>query len=185
MKTPTRKETAMNRKDSRWTKGMWIGLAGTLCALTLIAGQAWAQFASATNTSAQTNLPPPQECVAQTIDLNGAAAGTDVIVDFTAAGPLVALFNAECSVAALDDSTWLDVDILVDGVKAAPSNNDNAFCTSTGDGALEHWVSASTNVIRHVGAGQHTVQVDVRLVGCKPGDQWRIDDLSIIVFRGQ
>jgi len=123
-------------------------------------------------------------CGTRTIDLNGGAAGTDVRVSMSAAGPLVALFNAECSVKGTTDTKWLDIDVYIDGVRVAPSNGDNAFCTSTGDNALQHWVSASTNVVRRVGAGIHTVRVRGTLRGCVAGDRWRIDDISTIGFRG-
>jgi hypothetical protein len=168
----------MKKRDFRWGKVMGISVFGALCALTLTAGQVWAQFASATNTAAQV-----RGCGLQTIDLNGAAAGTDLTIFYPAAGPLFALYNAECSVDGLTDAKWLDVNVLVDGVAAAPSNDDNAFCTSTGDGALEHWVSASTNVVRQVAAGNHTIRVQANLVGCVAGDQFRIDDTSLLAFR--
>jgi hypothetical protein len=95
---------------------------------------------------------------------------------------VVLLFNAECSVDAFDDTTWVDIDVLVDGVVVPPSNGDNAFCTSTGDGQLQHWVNASTYVARTVAAGSHTVQVRGTLRGFAPGDRWQIDDLSLIVL---
>jgi hypothetical protein len=168
----------MKKRDFRWTKVMGISVLGALCALTFTAGQVWAQFAGATNTTAQQH-----GCGVFPIDLNGAAAGTDLTIFYPAAGPLVALFNAECSVAALTDNKWLNVDVFVNGVPAAPSNDDNAFCTSTGDNALEHWVSASTNVIRQVGAGNNTIHVTASIVGCGGADQFRIDDTSLIAFR--
>lgn len=95
---------------------------------------------------------------------------------------VVILFNAECSVKADDDTTWVDIDVLVDGVAAPPSNDDNAFCTSTGNGQLNRLVSASTYVARTVAAGAHTVQVRGTLRGFSPGEQWRIDDLSLVVL---
>lgn len=155
-----------------------FGMFSALCGVMLMASQVWA-FGSATNTSAQVF-----GCGAHTIDLNGAAGGTDVSVFMSSAGPLVALFNAECSVKGATDTKWLDIDVYIDGVLTSPSNGDNAFCTSTGDNALQHWVSASTNVVRSVGSGFHTVRVRGTLRGCVAGDQWRIDDISTIGFRG-
>src|SRR5262249_54339466 len=144
-KNPTLREEEMKKRDFRRGKVMGISVFGALCALTLTAGQVWAQFASATNTTAQQFGPPPAigggGCGVKTIDVNGAAAGNCLTINFPVAGPLVALFNAECTVAGLTDTKWLDVNVLVNGVAAAPSDGDNAFCTSTGDGALEHWVS--------------------------------------------
>jgi hypothetical protein len=173
----------MKKRDFRWGKVMGISVFGALCALTLTAGQVWAQFNSATNTAAQ-QFGPIGGCGVKIIDLNGAAAGTDLTIFYPVAGPLIALFNAECSVDGLTDNKWLDVNVLVDGVAAAPSDGDNAFCTSTGDGALEHWVSASTNVIRQVAAGWHTIRVTANLVGCTPNvDAFRLDDTSLIASR--
>jgi hypothetical protein len=95
---------------------------------------------------------------------------------------IVVLFNAECAVGARDDFTYVNVDILVDGTLLAPSNNDNAFCTGTGDNTREHWVSAETNGARSIGAGAHTVMVRGNLVGFASGETWVIDDLSLTVL---
>ena len=114
----------------------------------------------------------------------GAAAGTDVSVFMSASGPLVTLFNAECTVKARNDYRWLNVNVYIDGLLVPPSNSDNAFCTSTGDNALQHWVSASTNGYRYVSAGWHRVRVTAGIAGCAAGDQFRLDDTSLIGFRG-
>jgi hypothetical protein len=164
----------MEKKNMRRS----FGILSAVCGVVLMAGQAWA-FGSAVNTSAQIF-----GCGTHTIDLNGVAAGTDVSVFMPAAGPLVALFNAECSVKGTTDTKWLDINVYIDGVLVAPSSGDNAFCTSTGDNALDHWVSASTNGVRNVAAGFHTIRVRGTLSGCAAGDQWRIDDISTIGFRG-
>jgi hypothetical protein len=103
-------------------------------------------------------------------------------ISVTGASEIVVLFNAECTVGASDDSTYLNIDILVDGVLLAPSNNDNAFCTGTGDGTRQHWVSAETNGARSVGAGTHTVVVRGNLVSFASGETWHIDDLSLVVL---
>jgi hypothetical protein len=99
------------------------------------------------------------------------------------ASEILVLFNGECTVAAPDDSTSLNISIRVDNVLLAPTNNfNNAFCTSTGDNMLQHWVSAETNGARSIGAGTHTVVVQGRLLGCTTTDDWQVDDVSLIVI---
>ena len=165
----------MEKKTTR----RYFGLFGAVCGMLLMAGQAFA-FGAAYNTSQQI-----RGCGTHVIDLNGAAAGTDARVFMGASGPLVALFNAECTVKGATDTKWLDINMYIDGLLVPPSNGDNAFCTSTGDNSLSgHWVSASTNGHRYVRAGWHTVRVTARIAGCSAGDQFRIDDTSLIGFRG-
>ena len=116
----------------------------------------------------------------------GAGVFTVASLNFTVSGvrEIVVLFNAECSVAASNDVTWLNIDILVDGVLLAPSSSDNAFCTGTGDGALEHWVSAETNGARAVGTSGLTTSHSVVVRGNFGfgSGTWRIDDISLIVI---
>ena len=93
-------------------------------------------------------------------------------------------FNGECTVDGNTDYKWLNIDLLVDGTVIAPSNGDNAFCTSDGDGNLGNWVSASTNgAYRVPKAGWHRFQVRGRLMGFSTGDRWRIDDTSALIMR--
>jgi hypothetical protein len=88
------------------------------------------------------------------------ASGASLSIDLQNSGNLAIFFNAECSVNSADSSTWLDIDILVDGVAAAPSVSDNAFCTSHGTAALDTWLSASTNVVaENIAKGVHTIEV--------------------------
>ena len=166
----------MEKKTAR----RYSGLFSAVCGVLLMAGQAFA-FGAGYNTNAQVF-----GCGTHTIDLNGPAAGTDVIVSMGASpGNLVALFNAECTVKGATDTKWLDINVFINGVLIPPSTGDNAFCTSTGDNSLSgHWVSASTNGHRFVGAGNHVIRVQGTLMGCVAGDQWRIDDTSTIGFRG-
>ena len=120
---------------------------------------------------------------AATLALNN-TGGTSLTVTTTRTTQLMILFNAVCSVDALDDTTYVDIDILVDGVTVPPSHaTDNALCTSAGDGELQHWVSTGLNVVKTVGAGTHMVQIRGMLQGFTAGDCWRIDDLSLIVLR--
>jgi hypothetical protein len=93
-------------------------------------------------------------------------------------------YSAECSVDATDTITWLELDILIDGVVASPTNGDNAFCTSQGTNELDSWVTASAIAVVVVPAvGVHTVQVRGTLIGFAAGERWRIDDGALVVSR--
>ena len=100
---------------------------------------------------------------------------------------VVITFSAECSVKAPDTSTWLNIDILVDGVEISPTQTtDNAFCTSRGNNVLDGWVSAATTGVYVVpDPGLHTALVRGSLIGCSDvtDDQWRIDDMATIIMK--
>lgn len=109
-------------------------------------------------------------------------SGTSFSVFTYAPATLAIQFTAECSVAGSDNISWLDLDILVDGVVAAPTTSDNAFCTDHGNAALGNWVSAATDVVVAVGAGLHSIEVRGALRVFDAGDSWRLDDKSLIVL---
>jgi hypothetical protein len=158
-------------------------LAGTALAvaapLSLAAGGAWA---ADTNSAVNTNAQLIAAGSLVILDLNGAGAGTDLLISTPAVTELSLLFNAECSVDAADDSTYIAIEIIVNGVVIPPTGIDRAFCTSTGDNALQHWVSAEANAYRVVGAGNHIIRARAQLVGEVAGDNGRIDDTSMIVL---
>jgi hypothetical protein len=150
--------------------------------------------ARANNLAGAVNVGPQiHGCGTFVVDLNGAAAGTNLPFQLPAsavARRIGVLFNGECTVAAADDVTYLDVNVqLLSAAGAviatlAPSNSDNAFCTSTGDSALQHWVSASTNTIYVAPAGGAVVlqiRVIATAMNCTAGESWRVDDLSTLV----
>ncbi len=116
----------------------------------------------------------------------GTPTGLTLEIDTSglAATRLLIFFNAECTVGAPNNNTWLNISILVDGAGISPSNNDNAFCTSRGDSSISNgWVSASTNGATTVTPGPHSIQVNGQLSSnASATDQWRIDDLSLIVI---
>jgi hypothetical protein len=99
-------------------------------------------------------------------------SGSDTLTFDCAAQCTVAiLYNAECSVAATDTETSINIDILVDGTAALPSNDDNLFYTPNGTGVLGSWVSASTNVHATLLPGSHTVRVRGTLQNFNSGEQ--------------
>jgi hypothetical protein len=87
----------------------------------------------------------------------------------TAVTELVITHSFECAVEGNDRVTWFDTDILVDGLIVAPTNSDNASCTSTppdtNSPALDDWETTSQTVVRVVGGGIHLVVVR--------GSDWR------------
>ena len=97
---------------------------------------------------------------------------------------VVVLFNAECSVKSADIATYVDAVVLIDGIPALPSGSNNAFCTSTARNVMTRGVRASTNVIRIVpNPGVHNVRVMAILRNFTGGEQFRIDDISLIVMK--
>jgi hypothetical protein len=172
----------MKSRGSRWAKFMRVGAFGVLGALTLMAGQA-----RATGNLFHANNPNPQVfgCGMHTLDLNGAAPGTNLPVTLVDTDRLVVLFNGEYAANGTAD-TWVGIDIRVLNAAGglvttiAPTADDNAFCTSGG----EHWVSAATNGVSiPLGPGAYQVQVQGILQnGCVVGNTWTLDDLSTIVL---
>jgi hypothetical protein len=114
--------------------------------------------------------------------------GGSTTMSFTTTAPnqrVAVLFNTQCSVQAADHISYVDPDILIDGVAAPPSNVNTALCTSNGHNiGNSGWVSTSTNAIKTVAkAGSHTIMVRVTLRNYNSGENFRIDDTSIIVMR--
>lgn len=98
-------------------------------------------------------------------------------------GRAVIYFSAECTVGALGTTRWLDIDILVDGLPIAPTNDDNAFCTSRDvQGVISGWVSASADVAMTLAPGLHTIEVEGQLSGIfSAGDAWRLGETTLVV----
>lgn len=97
---------------------------------------------------------------------------------------VVITFSAECSIKAPVFRTFLNIDILVDGVAVQPTQSDNALCTSHNTSAPDGWVGASTTGVYVVPEpGIHRVQIRGSLSGCDNArdDRWRLDDSSTII----
>lgn len=156
-----------------------------LVALSLIASQVWADVIGARTQTNALVVGDNEACGTLTLI---PTTGTSTSMPFITVADnqrVVVTFSAECSVKAPDNDTWLNIDILVDGVEAPPSQTtDNAFCTSRGNNALDGWVSASLSVVFVVPEpGLHSVVVRGSLVGCSDttDDQWRIDDATTVI----
>jgi hypothetical protein len=95
-------------------------------------------------------------------------------------------YTGECSVKSPDNFSWLNIDLVVDGVQVSPTQTtDNAFCTSRGVNDINGWVSASaTGVVVVPEPGLHTAQVNANLVNCNDAtdDVWRLDDSTVVLW---
>jgi hypothetical protein len=117
------------------------------------------------------------------LPLNNAGSTFLPFVTTTDNQRIVISFNAECSVVANNFSSFVNLDILVDGVAASPSSDDNAFCSGHGV-AGGGWVSAvSTSVFLVPDPGLHTVQVRGFLASFVAGSGWTIDDSSTVIMK--
>jgi hypothetical protein len=133
-------------------------------------------------TSYQGNQTFPAPSDPHFVDL-GEGNGTSFTVRTPFAARLAIFLNAECAVGAPDTNTWLQLDILVDGVEAAPTDGTgNAFCTSDGTAVTDHWITAASDASVDVAAGSHTIQLRGALTLDGPDDYWWIGDLSLIVI---
>jgi hypothetical protein len=133
-------------------------------------------------TSYQGNQTFPAPSDPHFVDL-GEGNGTSFTVRMPFAARLAIFLTAECAVGAPDTNTWLQLDILVDGVEAPPTNGTgNAFCTSDGTAITDHWITAVSDASVDVAAGSHTIQLRGALTLDGPDDYWWIGDLSLIVI---
>lgn len=156
-----------------------IGALGVLCVLTLLAGQASAANIFRIANPFDQRFP---DALPHFFVLNPITDSDTLTFNCAARCKVAVLYNAECSVAATDTETSVNIDILVDGIVATPSNGDNLFCTSNGTGVLDSWVSASTNVGATLAAGTHTVRVRGTLTNFNAGEEGWMDDISLLVI---
>jgi len=111
--------------------------------------------------------------------------GGDTSLDLTVAvtSSVAIFFSGECTVAAPDDTTWLDVDIRVDGVALAPTSGNNAFCTSESASSLSRgWHSGSADAVGTLSPGAHTIDVSAALMSATSSDQWRMGETTLFAI---
>jgi hypothetical protein len=132
-------------------------------ALALAGAAATAQAgirASAINTSNWLAPSAAQSLVA--LDPSGM---TTLNFTLASAGKKVLTFSAVCSVRAPagDALSWVDLDIVVNGVVVAPTiGNDDAFCSANGTASYDDYARTSITIpIRGV-AGNNTIQIKAR-----------------------
>jgi hypothetical protein len=132
-------------------------------ALALAGAAATAQAgikASAINTSNWLSPSAAQSLVA--LDPSGA---TTLSFTLASAGKKVLTFSAMCSVRAPagDFLSWVDLDIVVNGVVVAPTvGNDDAFCSANGTSGYDDYVRATITIPIQGVAGSNTVQIKAR-----------------------
>jgi hypothetical protein len=99
------------------------------------------------------------------VPLNDAGA-TTLSFNLGSAGKKVLTYSAECNVsgAAGNDSAYLELDIIVNGITVAPSlGSTDAFCTSDGDtNIVDNWTRASITIAIQGIAGNNTVRIVAR-----------------------
>jgi hypothetical protein len=105
---------------------------------------------------------------------------TQIQVSVPAPAKLALLYTAECAVAASNDSTWLELDLQVDGAAAPPTDSDQALCTSKAAGGNDTWVSARAVGLTTVGTGVHQITVQGQDVGSS--SQWWIGDSALLIY---
>lgn len=107
----------------------------------------------------------------------------DTSTTFKGNGAFTIGYTGECAVDAADDFTWLDIDILVDGVEITPTNSDyDAFCTSNGTAGSDGWIMAAVNGRTGSLANiTHTVQVIARTSDGSSGGH--LGDSSLTIWK--
>jgi hypothetical protein len=93
---------------------------------------------------------------------------------------LVAMFSAECTINDANIHSFLDVDLLVDGVAIPPTDGPESFCPPRP--SFDQWTTARAVGVVELPPGGHVVSVRGRLDFFNAGDQWRLDDTSTVVL---
>ena len=115
----------------------------------------------------------------QLVDL-GEGHGTAFEVKTLAASRLAIFLNAQCLISAATNNTYLELDILVDGVPAPPTQGaGNAFCTSMAHAPAQLMASDASVV---VAPGVHTIELRGELKEEAAGNTWLLAGLSLIVL---
>jgi len=107
---------------------------------------------------------------------------TSRTVNIITATTYVLTFSAECAVDAPagDSASWVDLDVLVDGIAIAPTaGTQDAFCGANGTAGFDGWVRPSITVPLRLTAGAHTIQVQGRLDFSATGG-W-ISDIAVVL----
>ena len=110
---------------------------------------------------------------------------SDVDFETSQTQRIVIFYSAMCAVGSNDHDSWIDLDILVDGVAVPPSDGDNAFCSSTGDAGAGSPVYARTNVALEVAPGIHHVDVFFTLRSCTSTHWFSVGPGSVLVISEQ
>jgi len=111
------------------------------------------------------SLPPGPEIRLEGISSPGNvilySAGTTIVdsttVDVPEHAQLVVSYSAECAVEG-PMSSWVGVELLVDGVAIKPTSGFYALCAGKGTSGLDQWFSGRAIGATVVSPGRHTVE---------------------------
>ena len=146
-----------------------------LCMLALMVNQSWAlKFLHFSDTDGQVFIDTSAHLIS--ID---PTLGDTLTIKVPEKTEVLIFLSAECSVGASDNLSWLDIDILVDGVPTPLTAGALALCTSHGTNDLDTWASSSINDFIILKKGTHTIQLQGQLVSEAISPSWWINDVSL------
>jgi hypothetical protein len=93
-------------------------------------------------------------------------------------------FSAECSIGGPGHFDWVDIDVVLDGAVLAPTDDDDAFCSSEeNDADGTNWRTDSRTVVAiGLAAGEHVVTITAIMNGGAAEEGWaRFDDKSLAI----
>ena len=164
-----------------------LSLLVIVCLVTLTAGQATAEvLASAWRTNSFTRTFPNATA---NVNIPLTQSGSTTLVFYTnfPNQKVIISYSAECSVRSTtnDFNDYLDLDFLVDGVLATPTNDGgNAFCTGHGNNTRANWMSVVTIAERIVPApGLHRLVIRANGLGMTSANEgYRLDDSETVIW---
>lgn len=146
-----------------------------LCMLALMVNQSWAlKFLHFSDTDGQVFI----DTAAHLISIDP-TLGDTLTIKVPEKTEVLIFLSAECSVSASDNISWLDIDILVDGVATPLTAGDLALCTSHGTDDLDTWASSGINDFIILKKGTHDIQLQGQLVSDAVSPTWWINAISL------
>lgn len=119
------------------------------------------------------------------VPLNDGGATTVTFKTTAKNQKVIVSYTAECGILDDKHDTWVNIDILVDGVAIRPTNStsSDAFCSSTA-GTGYGWNMSAVNAVYVVPfAGVHTVSIKAAVTGGNGGATGWLGDTSLVVWR--
>jgi hypothetical protein len=106
---------------------------------------------------------------------------------FSGSGKHVITYSAECAVGAPagNASTWVTIDIYLDGVALPPTAGTlDAFCVANGTASLDGWATHAISVpTPALPTGTHTVEIKASVQSGAAGDVGWLSDSSLVVTK--
>lgn len=126
------------------------------------------------------NTTPFLSSSATFVDLPIKGAATSLSFTMARKGKVVITFSSECSVDG-NSTVWANMQITLNGIPVAPTNNDTTICTSDTTAAHDGMVQISKSVVATARAGNNIVKVKARLAFAAGGTTFRLEDSSTVV----